>query len=160
LSLSTGYFPDQLKIAKVKPLYKRGLDTDVGNYRQVSLISVFTKIIEKIMHKRLLSFLNNSNIINNKQHGFCKGKLTNTAIAEFIERVYESMDEREISVGLFLDLSKACDLVDHDILLRKMAGMGIQGVAQKWFQSYLENREQKVEITYRCRETNEIINCL
>jgi hypothetical protein len=79
---------------------------------------------------------------------------------EFIERVYKSLDEREISIGLFLDLSKAFDLVDHDILLRKMTRMGIRGVALKWFQSYLENREQKVEITYRCKETNEIINCL
>jgi hypothetical protein len=160
LSLSTGYFPDQLKIAKVKPLYKKGLDTDVGNYRPISLISVSSKIIEKIMHKRLLSFLNNYSIINNKQHGFSKGKSTNTAIAEFIKRVYKSMDEREIGIGLFLDLSKAFDLVDHDILLRKMAEMGIRGVAHKWFQSYLENREQRVEITYRRKETNEIINCL
>jgi hypothetical protein len=82
LSLSTGHFPDQLKIAKVKPLYKKGCDTEVGNYRPVSLISVFSKIIEKIMHKRLLSFLNNHSIIKNKQHGFCKGKTAKTAIAE------------------------------------------------------------------------------
>jgi hypothetical protein len=160
LSLSTGYFPDQLKVAKVKPVYKKGLETEVGNYRPVSLISVFSKIIEKIMHKRLSSFLNTHNIINNKQHGFCKGKSTNTAISEFIKRVYKSMDEREIRIGLFLDLSKAFDLVDHDILLEKMAGIGIRGVAQNWFQSYLENREQTVQITYRHKETNEIINCL
>jgi hypothetical protein len=114
--------------------------------------------MEKIMHKRLLSFLNNHSIINNKQHGFCKGKTTQTAIAEFIERVYKSLDEREIRIGLFLDLSKAFDLVNHDILLRKMARMGIRGVALKWFQTYLEKMEQKMEITYRCRETNESIN--
>jgi hypothetical protein len=70
------------------------------------------------------------------------------------------MDEREISVGLFLDLSKAYDLVDHDIFLGKMAGLRIRGVAQNWFQSYLENREQTVEITHRRKETNKIINCL
>ena len=81
LSFSTGYFPDQLKIAKVKPLYKKGLDTEVGNYRPISLISVFSKIIEKIMQTRLLSFLKNHSIISDKQHGFCKGKSTNTAIA-------------------------------------------------------------------------------
>lgn len=69
----------------------------------------------------------------------CKGKTTKTAIAEFIERVYKSLDDREISGGLFLDLSKAFDLVNHDILLRKMARMGIRGVALKWFQTYLEN---------------------
>jgi hypothetical protein len=70
------------------------------------------------------------------------------------------MDEREISTGLFLDLSKAFDLVDHDILLGKMARIGIRGVVHNWFQSYLENREQTVEIMYRHKETNEIINCL
>jgi hypothetical protein len=101
LSFSSGYFPDQLKIAEVKPLYKKGLDTDVENYRSISLISVFSKIVEKIMQTRLLSFLKNHSIISNKQNGFCKGKSRNTAIAEFIKRVYKSVDEREISIGLF-----------------------------------------------------------
>jgi hypothetical protein len=103
------------------------------------------------MHKRLLSFLNNHSIINIKQHGFCRGKTTKTAIAEFTEGVYKSLDEREISIGLFLDLSKAFDPVNHDILLTKMARMGIRGIALKRFQTYIEKREQKVEITYRCR---------
>jgi hypothetical protein len=96
--------------------------------------------------EKLLSFLKKKNhsIISNKQHGFCKGKSTNTAIAEFIERVYKSVDEREISIGLFLDLSKTFDLVDHDILLEKIAEIGIREVAQNWFQPYLENRKQTV----------------
>jgi hypothetical protein len=67
---------------------------------------------------------------------------------------------KEISIGIFLDLSKASDLVNHDILLRKITRMGIRGVALKWFQSYLENREQIVELVYRCRKTNEITNSL
>jgi hypothetical protein len=70
------------------------------------------------------------------------------------------LDEKELSIGLFLDLSKVFDLVDHDILLRKMARMGIRAVVLKWFQTCLENREEEVETTYRCKETNEIINCL
>jgi hypothetical protein len=107
-----------------------------------------------------MSFLNNFSIINNKQHGFLKGKSTNTAIAEFINTVYTSLDDREISIRLFLDLSKAFHLVDHDVLLRKMSEMGIGGIALKWFQSYLNNREQRVVITYRCKETNKTINCL
>jgi hypothetical protein len=96
----------------VKPFYKKGCDADVGNYRPVSLISAFSKITEKIMHKRLLSFLNEHSIINNKQHGFCKGKSTHTAITEFTKKVYKSLDEKKISIGLFLDLSKEFDLVD------------------------------------------------
>jgi hypothetical protein len=159
LSLSTGQFPEQLKMAKVKPLYKKEPETEVGNYRPVSLLSGFSKIIEKLIKRRLLSFLNKYSIISTKQHGFWKGRSTNTAIADFIEKVYKSLDEREISIGIFLDLSKAFDLVDH-ILLRKMSRMGIRRVALKWFQSYLENREQRVEITYRCTETNDINSCL
>jgi hypothetical protein len=154
LSLSTGQFPDQLKIAKVKPLYKKGCDTEV------SLISGFSKIIEKVIKKRLLSFVNNYGIISNTQHAFCKGKSKGTATADFIARVYKSLDEREISIGIFLDLSKAFYLVNHDILLRKMTRMGIRGVALKWFQSYLENRGQKGEFAYRCIETNEITSSL
>jgi hypothetical protein len=160
LSFKTGKFPDQLKTAKVKPLYKKGCKTELGNYRPVSLISGFSKIIEKIIKKRLLSFLNKHNIITNKQHGFRRGRSTNTAIADFIGKVYKSLDEREISIGIFLDLSKAFDLVDHNILLNKMARMGIRGVAGKWFQSYLEQREQRVEVTYKCTETNVITSCL
>jgi hypothetical protein len=158
LSFSSGCFPDQLKLTKVKPLYMKGCDTDVGNYRPVSLISVFSKIIEKIMYKRLSSFQKNHRIITNKQHGFSKGKSTHTAIAEFTKRVYISLDKKELSIGLFLDLSKAFDLVDHNILLIKMERMGIRGVALKWFQTYLKNREQEVEITFTCKETNRISN--
>jgi hypothetical protein len=108
----------------VKPLYKEECDTDIRIYRPVSLIPAFSKVIEKIMHKRLLSFLSNCNVSSNKQHGFCKGKATNTAITRFIARVYKSLDDRKISIGLFLDLSQACDLVDHHILLRKMTLLG------------------------------------
>jgi hypothetical protein len=142
LSLSTGQFPDQLKIAKVKPLYKKRCETEVGNYRPVSLISGFLKIIIKVIKKRLVLFLNNHSIISNTQHGFCKGKSISTATADFKEMVYKSLDEKEISMGIFLNLSKAYDLVNHDILLRRMT------------------REQTVELAYRCIETNEITSSL
>jgi hypothetical protein len=79
---------------------------------------------------------------------------------EFTKRVYEALDGKEMSIELFLDLSKAFDLVDHDILLIKMARMGIRGVTLRWFQTYLKNREQEVEITHRCKETNRSINYL
>jgi hypothetical protein len=101
LSFLSGYFPNQLKIAKVKPLYNKGCIADVGNYRPVPLISGFSKIIEKIMHNRLFSFINKYSIINNKQHGFCKGKSTHTAISEFTKRVYKALDEKESNRNIF-----------------------------------------------------------
>ncbi|PNF19881.1 hypothetical protein B7P43_G12295 [Cryptotermes secundus] len=103
------------------------------------------------MHNRLLSFINKYSIINNKQHGFCKGKPIHTEITEFTKRVYKALDEKETSIGIFLDFSKAFNPADHDILLSKMERMGIRGVTLRWFQPYLENKEQAVEITYRCK---------
>ena len=100
------------------------------------------------MHNRLVSFLTFHKIIVDNQHGFRKGKSTNTAIINFLERVYESIDKKEIGIGLFLDLSKAFDLVDHTILLEKLRIIGIRGVAHSWFTSYLNNRIQRVEITH------------
>ena len=149
LSISEGQFPDVLKIAKVKPLHKKGLEEEVCNYRPVSLLSVFSKILEKVIHKRLLSFLTHNNILVSNQHGFCQGKSTNTAITNFMHNVYNSIDKKDISIGLFLDLSKALDLVDHDILIEKLAANGIRGVAQQWFRSYLTNRKQIVEVAYK-----------
>ena len=148
LSLSTGSFPDGLKNAKIKPIFKKGVESEIGNYRPVSLLSPFSKIFEKVMHKRLVSFLNDHKIIASSQHGFCKGKSTNTAITDFLTGTYNSVDKKEISIGLFLDLSKAFDLVDHNILLGKMEAIGIRGVANCWFKSYLSHREQRVELTY------------
>jgi hypothetical protein len=83
-----------------------------------------------------------------------------TAVAEFTKMVYKSLDEKEINIGLFLDLSEAFDLVDHDILLRKMGRMGIQGLALNWFQTYLESRKEGVAITFRFKERNKIIDCI
>ena len=87
LSLSTGNFPEELKISKVKPLYKKDSEVEIVNYRPVSLLSVFSEILERIMHNRLISYLNKYNIIVNMQHGFLKGKSTNTAIVNFLKRL-------------------------------------------------------------------------
>ena len=111
------------------------------------------------MHKRLVPFLNHHKILVNNQHGFCAGKSTNSAIINFLKNVYNSVDNKEISVGLFLDLSKAFDLVDHNILLKKLEAIGIRGVANTWFQSYLLDRDQRVEIVHR-NENNEITHHL
>ena len=112
------------------------------------------------MHKRLISYLNKYNIITDKQHGFQKGKSTNSAIINLIKNVYSSMDKKEISLGIFLDLSKAFDLVDHDILYKKLYVYGVRGLALKWFKSYLTNRKQMVEITHKNEFTNETRNYL
>ena len=142
LSFTQGVFPEELKISKVIPIFKSGSSEDINNYRPISLLSIFDKIIEKLMHKRLYDFLQNHNILNKAQFGFQKNMSTSLAIIEITERIRKSMEEKKVGCGLFVDLSKAFDTINHKILITKMEHYGIRGVAINWFKSYLTNRKQ------------------
>ena len=146
LSLSSGTFPDQFKIARVQPIFKKGDKTCIQNYRPISLLPVLSKILEKAMYSRLVSFLEKNNYFSSSQFGFRKNKCINDALFGFIKDVLDAKNNKQQSLGLFLDLSKAFDLVDHDILLKKLHHIGIRGLANAWFMSYLQYRKQIVEI--------------
>lgn len=146
-SFTTGCFPEFLKYAKVLPLFKKGEPENLENYRPISLLSSFSKIIETIMKNRLMSFLNKYNLLCKEQFGFRPGRSTGSAIAKFTNAVLEALDRGDYVTGIFLDLSKAFDTVDHKILLNKMNALGIRGIANEWFKSYLQNRVQRVEIS-------------
>ncbi|PNF29254.1 hypothetical protein B7P43_G10478, partial [Cryptotermes secundus] len=146
-SLNQGIFPDLLKIAKVRPVYKKGNRQEASNYRPIALLSVFSKILEKIMYSRLVSFTTKYKILTENQHGFQKNKSTTSACLSFIGKVQEALDRRLGVVGIFFDLSKAYDVIDHDILLEKLEHYGIRGNAIIWLKSYLSLRSQYVEIT-------------
>lgn len=147
LSFNEGVFPDQLKISKIMPLYKKGDNTDVGNYRPVANISVFAKIYEFVMDDKLRSYLYKYKLLSDSQFGFIKNKSTSDAILNFIHLVYNAFEKKEFVAGMLFDMSKAFDLVDHQILLKKLESHGIRGPILKWFSSYLCNRMQLVEIT-------------
>jgi len=148
-SFASGTFPEILKIAIVKPLHKKGNTGEVKNYRPISPLSVFSKIIEKLMYSRLMSFLTKNNILNDDiQHGFCEGKSTETATHAFLENIQKAIEKKINLVGIFFDLSKAYDVLDHKILLFKLDAYGIRGLVNQWFKSYLCNRKQSVEINY------------
>ena len=142
LSMETGIFPDNLKIAKVIPAYKKGDACMASNYRPISLLSIFDKLFEKVMYKRLYSHLECHKVLYNYQSGFRKNHGTNLALIEVIDSIYKSLDSGKIVCGVFLDLQKAFDTVQHDILLNKLFNYGIRGVVQKWFYSYLYQRRQ------------------
>lgn len=146
LSLTEGTFPDKLKISIVKPIYKKGHKECINNYRPITLIPILAKIFEKIMHSRLTTFLNKSEVIKSEQHGFQKGKSTTLAAFKLISKITENVDRKIPTVGVFFDMTKAFDFVDHNILLRKCNNYGIRGIAEKWLSSYLSNRQQYVEI--------------
>lgn len=147
LSFYEGIFPEALKLSVVRPLYKKGDRLDLNNYRPITLIPILSKIYEKCMYKRIENYCTKFNIINKEQHGFQKGKSTTLAIYALINVILTNINDNNLTTGLFFDLSKAFDLVSHDLLLQKLEAIGIRGPTLQWIKSYLDNRQQCVTIT-------------
>jgi hypothetical protein len=146
LSFTTGVFPEKLKHAIVVPIFKSGLKSECCNYRPISLLSCFSKVYEKIMKNKLLSFLEGTHFFSKKQFGFRTSMNTENALLNFMLGVYDGLNEGKKVSGLFLDIKKAFDTVDHTLLLSKLFNIGIRGVAHEWFNSYLIGRKQCVKI--------------
>ena len=147
LSFQKGIYIDGLKISKVVPVFKdKGSDLDHTNYRPISLLSNINKIIEKLMHERLYSFLEKNKCIYELQFGFRAAHSTTHALNDLTEDIRKAIDNNSFSVGVFIDLQKAFDTVDHDILIKKLDHYGIRGSANAWFKSYLSDRKQYVTI--------------
>ena len=144
LSLKIGVFPDKLKIARVTPIFKSGQKEIVNNYRPISVLSCFSKILERIMYNRLYSHLLNSNILYDKQFGFQKEHSTEHAILQLTNQILQSFNQDEFTIGVFIDLSKAFDTVNHNILLKKLSFYGVKNNNLKWFRSYLTNRKNNI----------------
>jgi hypothetical protein len=144
LSLINGVFPTYLKITKIIPLYKANDNTIMNNYRPIAVLSVFSKIFESVMYKRLIKFINAKNILYKLQFGFIENSSTAMAINLLVDKISTAMDEGNYSIGIFLDFSKAFDTVNHDILFSKLQHYGIRGLALDWLKSYLINRQQYV----------------
>lgn len=145
ICFAMGEFPDFLKIALVIPLHKTGTYTDPANFRPISLLTTLSKIIEKIVKKRLVIFLNRHSVVSDSQYGFQSGKGTNDAVFSFLESLYLKLNEREVAAAVFCDFSKAFDCVRHDILLKKMFFYGIRETSYKFFDSYMSKRGQMVK---------------
>lgn len=144
LSLKTGKFPDQLKIARVIPIYKSGDRREINNYRPISILPAFNKIFEKIISLRLINYLECNNLLTEYQHGFRAHRSTESAILQFINYVYLALEEKKHVAGVFIDLSKAFDTLDHNILVHKLKYLGIRGEPLNLFKSYLIGRKQAV----------------
>lgn len=151
-SVLVGEFPNELKIASVKPLHKKGSSTVVGNYRPIALCSAFAKVFEYGMLNRLLEFLNKHDVLADQQHGFRRLRSTATVLRCFYDKLIGSLEEGQHPFGIYCDLSRAFDCVQHENLLGKLHDYGVRGVAAKWFASYLSGRSQFVEIRYGSRE--------
>jgi hypothetical protein len=145
-SLLEGKFPDFMKIASVVPIFKAGDVCNINNYRPISILPLLSKLFEKLMKIRVMSFLNQHNILSNHQFGFRSGSSTSDAILEFLSYSYESLNFNKYLLTVLLDFSRAFDTIDHRILLSKLNHVGIRGSLLRWFSSYLSNRKQYVTI--------------
>jgi hypothetical protein len=151
-SLEEGVFPEVLKTSRVKPIYKSGSTNDINNYRPVSIISPFSKIFEIIYLRRLEVFLNDNGLLSDNQFGFTRGKSTNNAINKVISEIVKGLEMKNKTVGIFMDLSKAFDCVNSEILCNKLHLLGVRGISNNWLKSYLSNRKQVVDISgYRSK---------
>lgn len=141
-SLLQGSFPECLKTAKVIPVYKAGDRTNVNNYRPISILPIFSKVLEKIVCKQLYNYVEERSILFESQYGFRGRKSTTQAVLDHLQFLYSSIDSGNTVLSIFLDFRKAFDSVDHSILLSKLFFYGVRGVTQSWFESYLSNRKQ------------------
>ena len=143
-SLHTGIFPDKLKLAKVIPVFKKGDRTKLDNYRPISILPEISKIFERTIFDQLYIHFTHNNLFYESQYGFRKKHSTELAVLELIDRITQSLDNGQTPVNIYLDLSKAFDTLDHNILLHKLWHYGVNDSALKLLSSYLSNRKQYV----------------
>ena len=128
-----------MKVAKVTPIFKKGEKSSISNYRPISVLPCFSKILERIMYNRLYNYFTANSILFNKQFGFRAGHSTEHALLELIDQICDSFNDKNYFLGIFIDLSKDFDTVDYSILLKKLQHYGIKGRSLSWFHSYLSN---------------------
>ena len=155
-SLQEGTFPHLIKIAKVIPVFKNDSPLDVSNYRPISLLPAFSKIFERLMHNRLISFITKHQLLTPSQFGFQVNKSTELAVNEITNNIINSFEIKETAYCIFLEFAKAFDTVNHNILLKKLEHYGARGTPLKWLKSYLHNRLQYTEIDNTLSDINSI----
>ena len=137
-----GIFPDVWKLARVTPIHKSGPTTDANNCRPISVISVFSRMLERLTHDQLFEFLKTNKRLTSNQAAFRKHYSTMTSLIGSTDYWYESRDHSKVNLTVFLDLNKAFDTVDHSVLIKKLCAYGVRGKPGDWFESYLTNRKQ------------------
>ena len=144
LSLSTSTVPASWKVARCVPVFKGGDAKELDNYRPISVLPIFSKILERVVHHQLYEYLESNKLLSPYQFGFRKNHSTSSAVVHLTDTVRKSMDMGKLTGALFIDLRKAFDTVDHECLTSKLPNYGIDNTELKWFQDYLSNRSQIV----------------
>ena len=148
LSLETGFVPKEFKIAKVVPIFKSGDKHDYNNYRPISLLSSFSKLMEKVVARQVVGFINYHNLLYKHQYGFRAKHNCSQPVLHFSEKIYNALNQKPslTTLAIFIDLKKAFDTVNHEILLKKLDHYGFRGISNQWFANYLNDREQFVSV--------------
>ena len=146
-SMLHGKFPDAMKLADFSPLYKSKDQNECTNYRPISLLLTISKLLEKIMYKRTYNFLEQTGQLYNSQYGFRTGHSCENAVSELLAEIIKGNQEGLYTVSMLLDLSKAFDTLEHEVLLKKLERYGIRGIANNWFRDYITNRKIRTKCT-------------
>ena len=148
LSLKTGFVPNQMKVSKIIPLYKldSGDKSNFSNYRPISILSSFAKLIEKIVCWQLMNYLNHNELLYQHQYGFRGKHGTSHPLIHFTNNVQKALNDGKFNLSIFIDLKKAFDTVNYEILLKKLSLYGVKNVENNWFRSYLTDRVQFVQL--------------
>ena len=144
-SLEQGIFPSNMKLSEVIPLHK-GKSRDLPeNYRPISLLITISKVLEKLVYKRVYNFLDSNGSLYTSQYGFRSNHLTDNAVTELLGEVLKNLENKKYTLAIFLDLSKAFDTLEHEVVIKKLARYGIRGTCLEWFKSYLTNRSMRLK---------------
>ena len=145
-TITTGVFHNQLKIAKVVPIFKKNVQTDVKNYRPISVLPTISKIFENVMQTQLMEYFTSHNLLASQQYGFRSNRSTELATLKLIDRNVNCMNQNSCPINIYLDLSQAFDSLNYEILLFKLQYYGLQAKALLLLSSYLYERSQYVQI--------------
>ena len=143
-SLSEGSVPSDWKHAVVTPIHKSGSTSDAANYRPISTLPVFSKILERAVHTMVYAYFQENNLLSNHQSGYRPLHSTSTCLIDVTNRILQNIDRGRLTGMIFLDLTKAFDTIDHDVMLNKLLDLGFSDTALVWFRAYLSNRTQSV----------------
>ena len=155
-SIDRGVFPDDLKVARVSPVFKSGDRTDPGNYRPISVLPAVSKLYERVVHGQLTNYLDKYSLLSNCQFRFRKHHSTETCCLAMLDKMYKKIDKGCLGGVVLLDLKKAFDTVDHAVLLRKLSSIGVSDESLRWFASYLQGRKQSTKVEGVCSDVHDI----